>query len=63
MEGKKRRQALVPCKYTCPAQIDAPRYIRLIGEGKYAEATAVIREKVPFPKVLTWVDSTVWRLK
>jgi len=55
MEGKKRRQALVPCKYTCPAQIDVPRYIRLIGEGKYAEATAVIREKVPFPKVLGYV--------
>jgi formate dehydrogenase beta subunit len=55
MEGKKRRQALVPCKYTCPAQIDVPRYIRLIGKGKYAEATAVIREKVPFPKVLGYV--------
>jgi formate dehydrogenase beta subunit len=57
MEGKKRRQALVPCQYTCPAQIDVPRYIRLIGEGKYAEATAVIREKVPFPKVLGYVCS------
>jgi formate dehydrogenase beta subunit len=55
MEGKKRRQALVPCQYACPAEIDAPRYIRLIGEGKYAEATAVIREKVPFPKVLGYI--------
>jgi NADPH-dependent glutamate synthase beta subunit-like oxidoreductase/ferredoxin len=52
MEGKKRRQALVPCTYTCPAQIDVPRYVRLVREGKYAEATAVIREKVPFPNVL-----------
>ncbi len=55
MEGKKRRQALLPCTYTCPAQIDVPRYVRLIGEGKYAKATAVIREKVPFPKVLGYV--------
>ena len=55
MEGKKRRQALVPCTYTCPAQIDVPRYIRLIGKGEYAKATAVIREKVPFPKVLGYV--------
>jgi len=55
MEGKKRRQALVPCTYTCPAEIDVPHYIRLVGEGKYAEATAVIREKVPFPKVLGYV--------
>jgi formate dehydrogenase beta subunit len=32
--------------------IDVPRYVRLIGEKKYAEAAAVIREKVPFPEVL-----------
>lgn len=55
MEGKKRRQALVPCQYACPAGIDVPRYIRLVHEKKYAEATAVIREKAPFPKVLGYV--------
>jgi len=43
---------LVPCKHTCPAGIDVPRYIRLINEEKFAEAAAVIREKVPFPSVL-----------
>ena len=52
MEGKKRREALIPCKFSCPAQIDVPRYIQFASEKKYAEATAVIREKVPFPKVL-----------
>ena len=57
MVDKKRRQALIPCRYTCPAGIDVPRYIRLISEKKYAEATAVIREKVPFPKVLGYVCS------
>lgn len=51
-EGKKRRQALVPCQYTCPAQIDVPRYVRLVKEGNFSEATAVIREKVPFPLIL-----------
>jgi NADPH-dependent glutamate synthase beta subunit-like oxidoreductase len=50
--GKSRRAARVPCRYTCPAEIDIPRYLRLIREKKYSEATAVIREKVPFPKVL-----------
>ena len=55
IRGKKRREALVPCKYNCPAGIDVPRYLRLIGEKKYAEATAVIREKVPFPKILGYV--------
>jgi formate dehydrogenase beta subunit len=53
--GKSRRAARVPCRYTCPAEIDIPRYIRLIREKKYSEATAVIREKVPFPKVLGYV--------
>lgn len=55
MEGKKRREALVPCKYTCPAEIDVPRYLRFIQEKDYSAATAVIREKVPFPKVLGYV--------
>lgn len=52
MEGKKRREALIPCKFSCPAQINVPRYVRLVGQKKYAQATAVIREKVPFPLVL-----------
>ena len=43
---------LIPCRYTCPAGIDIPRYIRLVKEGKPAEANAVVREKVPFPSVL-----------
>lgn len=50
--GRKREAVLVPCKNTCPAGIDVPRYIRFISENKYSEATAVIREKVPFPYVL-----------
>jgi len=44
-----------PCQNACPARIDAPRYIRLIGEGKLGEAVAVIRERVPFPAVLGYV--------
>jgi len=43
---------LIPCKNTCPAGIDIPRYTRLIAEEKFGEAAAVIREKVPFPGVL-----------
>jgi formate dehydrogenase beta subunit len=55
VEGKKRKTALIPCRYTCPAEIDVPRYIRHIREGDYAAAAAVIREKVPFPLVLGYV--------
>ena len=53
--GKNRKTALVPCRYTCPAEIDVPRYVRLIREEDYAAAAAVIREKVPFPGVLGYV--------
>ena len=42
----------VPCRYACPAGINVPLYVYLIGEGKYQDAIAVIREKVPFPGVL-----------
>jgi NADPH-dependent glutamate synthase beta subunit-like oxidoreductase/ferredoxin len=41
-----------PCSYACPAHIDVPRYVRLCCEGRFAEALAVIREKVPFPGAL-----------
>jgi len=44
-----------PCSHTCPAGIDAPRYIRFIAQGKFAEALAVIREKIPFPSVCGYV--------
>lgn len=57
VKGKKRREGLVPCAFACPAGIDVPRYLRFIREKKYAEAVAVIREKVPFPKVLGHVCS------
>ncbi|NIP66619.1 FAD-dependent oxidoreductase, partial [Candidatus Bathyarchaeota archaeon] len=46
---------LVPCKHTCPAGVDVPRYIHLLSEGRIAEASAVIRQRVPFPMVLGYV--------
>jgi len=55
VRGKNRKNALVPCRYTCPAEIDVPRYIRFIQQKDYSAAVAVIREKVPFPGVLGYV--------
>jgi len=55
VRDKKRKAALIPCRYTCPAEIDVPRYVRLISEKNYSAAAAVIREKVPFPEVLGYV--------
>ena len=45
-------EAAVPCKHACPAGINVPLYVYLIGEGKFQEALAIIREKVPFPGTL-----------
>jgi len=53
--GKNRKRILIPCRYNCPAEIDVPRYIRLVKEGDYTGAVAVIREKVPLPGVLGYI--------
>ncbi len=53
--GVCRQLVKSPCQNACPARIDVPRYIRAINTGKYDEAVAVIREKVPFPAVLGYV--------
>lgn len=55
LEGDNRKAALIPCKSTCPAEIDVPNYVRFIREGDYSAAGAVIREKVPLPWVLAYV--------
>jgi NADPH-dependent glutamate synthase beta subunit-like oxidoreductase len=47
-----REDVLVPCTANCPAGVDIPKYISLINEGKYSDANAVIRERLPFPGLL-----------
>ena len=37
------------CRYACPAGINIPLYVHFIKKGRYDDALAVIREKVPFP--------------
>jgi len=51
MAGERER-SLVLCKHACLAEVDVPRYVYLIAQGRHAEAVAVVREKVPFPSVL-----------
>ena len=43
--------APAPCQMACPAGIDVPTYVTLIGQGKDAEAIEVIRKDNPFPWV------------
>ncbi|MGD9331221.1 MAG: NAD(P)-binding protein [Desulfobacterales bacterium] len=45
------RLAPAPCQMTCPAGIDVPTYVSLIGAGRDADAIRVIREDNPFPWV------------
>jgi len=40
-----------PCQMACPAGIDVPTYVTLIGLGRDAEAIEVIRKDNPFPWV------------
>ncbi len=40
-----------PCKKACPAGVDVPRYVRLAAGGKFDDALAVVREKLPFPLI------------
>jgi len=52
VKAGERELSLVPCKFACPAGVDVPRYVDLIAQGRFAEAVAVVREKVSFPSVL-----------
>ncbi|MBQ5591389.1 MAG: FAD-dependent oxidoreductase [Clostridia bacterium] len=38
-----------PCSLNCPAGTDCQGYVKLIAEGKYKEAVALIKERVPLP--------------
>ena len=52
LKAGEREARLVPCKYACPAGIDVPKYVYLIAQNRFADAVAVVRERVPFPIVL-----------
>ena len=39
----------IPCVALCPAQVDIPGYIALVGAGRYADAVKLIRKDNPFP--------------
>ena len=47
-----KKDTLIPCQAQCPVHTDVPRYVRRVKEGKFAEATAVVHERLPFPECL-----------
>lgn len=38
-----------PCSLNCPAGTDCQGYVKLIAQGKFKEAVALIKERVPLP--------------
>ncbi len=46
-----KHETSAPCQLNCPAGIDVPSYIALIGLGRYDEAIEIIRQDNPFPWV------------
>jgi heterodisulfide reductase subunit A-like polyferredoxin len=51
------RQGTPPCTATCPLHCNAQGYVALISHGKFKEALALVREKLPFPGILAYVCS------
>ncbi|MFO7556637.1 MAG: FAD-dependent oxidoreductase [Desulfobacterales bacterium] len=44
-----------PCQLACPAGVDVPSYVALVGAGRYKEALEVLREDLPLPGALSRV--------
>jgi NADH-quinone oxidoreductase subunit F len=40
-----------PCQSACPAHVDIPGFVSLVGEGKYAEAIKLHRERNPLAAI------------
>lgn len=50
-----RFEQAVPCISKCPANVNVPAYLSLVGEKRYDDAIRVIRQVNPFPSVCGYV--------
>ncbi|NUM35816.1 MAG: (2Fe-2S)-binding protein [Candidatus Brocadiae bacterium] len=41
-----------PCTRICPAHINLPKMIRMIQENRMKEAIAIVKQEIPFPRIL-----------
>ncbi len=46
-------ECVTPCQRACPSGLDIKEYVRLIKEGDYAASLQVIKERMPFPTVIS----------
>jgi heterodisulfide reductase subunit A len=45
------RAGMPPCQAVCPAGVNVQGYMTLTGAGKFAEALALVRERMPFASI------------
>lgn len=50
-----RDELYITCVTLCPAGVDIPGYIALVGDGRYADAVRLIRKDNPFPSACALV--------
>ncbi|WDP89464.1 MAG: RnfABCDGE type electron transport complex subunit B [Desulfobacter sp.] len=48
-----RDECTTPCQRACPSGLDIKEYVRLIREGDYTGSLQVIKERMPFPTVIS----------
>ena len=48
-------QNAVPCVSLCPAGVDIPGYMALVGDGRCADAVRLIRKDNPFPTACAYI--------
>ncbi|MCD4718250.1 MAG: RnfABCDGE type electron transport complex subunit B [Desulfobacula sp.] len=48
-----QEECITPCQRACPTGIDIKEYIRLIKEGNFEGSVQVIKERNPFPTVIS----------
>lgn len=48
-----KEECITPCQRACPTGIDIKEYVRLIKEGDYEGSLRVIKERNPFPTVIS----------
>ncbi len=55
LDGLAGLQLPVPCVALCPAGVDVPGYMALVGEGRCADAVRLIRKDNPFPTACAYI--------
>ncbi|MBU8912226.1 MAG: RnfABCDGE type electron transport complex subunit B [Desulfobacterales bacterium] len=58
-----KEECITPCQRACPTGIDIKEYIRLIKEGDYEGSVKVIKERNPFPTVMSRICPALCEFK